>query len=133
MAHLPANVVALFEGGHIIWVATATTDGIPNIAVKGSGFVSDSENLFFADLFSKKTRANLEQNPNIAIGIHDGKIAVQVKGRAKLSDSGPLYETVVAAIKVKAPALPPPTYVVEVAVESVFDMTGGPNAGNQIV
>ncbi|HEY3329800.1 MAG TPA: pyridoxamine 5'-phosphate oxidase family protein [Capsulimonadaceae bacterium] len=129
MAHLPGKVVSLFEGGHIIWVATAAADGTPNIAVKGSGFASDSEHIFFADLFSNKTRANLEQNPIVAIGIYDANIAVQVKGRATMSASGPLYDRVLAAIRAKAPAVPAPKYVVEVAVESVFDMTAGPNAG----
>lgn len=134
MAQLPENVVKLFENGHGIWVATATSDGIPNVAIKGSGFVADSEHLYFADLFSKKTRANLEQNPNVAIGIHDldTHVAVQVKGRATMSDNGALYDKVVAFITERVPGLHPPKYVVEIAVESVWDMTAGPNAGNQI-
>ena len=134
MAQLPDKLVKLLEGGHTFWVATATSDGVPNIAIKGSGALADNERLFFADLFSKKTRANLEQNPIVAIGIHDAEnhVAVQVKGRTTLSESGPLYDTVVAALKVKAPSLPAPKYVVEIAVESVWDMTAGPNAGNQL-
>jgi hypothetical protein len=134
MAQLPEKVINLFEGGHAIWVATAAADGVPNIAIKGSGVVIDSEHLLFADLFSRKTRSNLEQNPNVAIGIHDAAahVAVQIKGRATMSDSGPLYEKTVAAIKAKAPSLPAPKYVVEIAVESVWDMTAGPNAGNQL-
>jgi predicted pyridoxine 5'-phosphate oxidase superfamily flavin-nucleotide-binding protein len=134
MAHLPEQVVKVLEGGHTLWVATATTEGYPNITIKGSGAVADSEHLYFADLFSKKTRANLVQNPFVAIGIHDteSNVAVQVKGSVTLSDSGALYEKVVAALKAKAPGLPAPKYVVEVAVESVWDMTPGQNAGNQI-
>ena len=134
MAQLPQKVMTMLEGGHLFWVATATADGVPNVAIKGSGAIADAEHLYFADLFSKKTRTNLEQNPIVAIGIHDAanNIAVQVKGRATLSDGGPLYETVVAALKVKAPGLPAPKYVVEIVVESVWDMTAGPNAGSQI-
>lgn len=134
MAHLPENVIKVLQGGHTLWVATATTNGYPNITIKGSGAVADSEHLYFADLFSKKTRTNLEQNPFVAIGIHDPEshVAVQVKGHVILSDGGALYEKVVAAIKAKAPGLPAPKYVVEVTVESVWDMTPGPNAGNQI-
>ena len=134
MAHLPNNVMKVLEGGHLLWVSTATASGYPNITIKGSGAVADSEHIYFADLFSKKTRANLEQNPFVAIGIHDtdGHVAAQVKGRATLSDNGALYDKVVAALKVKAPGLPAPKYVVEVEVESVWDMTPGPNAGNQI-
>jgi len=134
MAHLPENLKSLMEGGHVIWVATADSDGCPNIAIKGSGAVADSEHLYFADLFSQKTRANLASNPQVAIGIHDAEkhLALQVKGRAILSDSGALYDTVVARLKEKMPSLRAPTYVVEIAVESVWDMTAGPNAGNRI-
>jgi predicted pyridoxine 5'-phosphate oxidase superfamily flavin-nucleotide-binding protein len=134
MAQLPENVVNVLEGGHTLWVATANAEGYPNITIKGSGAVADNEHLYFADLFSKKTRANLEQNPFVAIGIHDtdSHLAVQVKGRATMSDKGALYDKVVAALKAKAPGLPAPKYVVEVAVESVWDMTPGQNAGNQI-
>jgi predicted pyridoxine 5'-phosphate oxidase superfamily flavin-nucleotide-binding protein len=134
MAHLPDNVISLLDGGHAIWVATASADGCPNVAIKGSGAVADSERLYFADLFSKKTRANLEKNPVVAIGIYDSgnQVAVQVKGRATLSDTGKLYETVVARLKEMMPSLPTPAYVVEIDVESVWDMTAGPNAGNRI-
>ncbi|MDR3711084.1 MAG: pyridoxamine 5'-phosphate oxidase family protein [Capsulimonadaceae bacterium] len=134
MARIPEKIVTLLEGGHAFWVATASADGWPNIAIKGSGAVADPEHLFFADLFSKKTRVNLEHNPLVAVAIHDAEkhIAVQVKGRATLSESGPLYDTVVARLAEKAPSLPKPKYVVEIAVESVWDMTAGPNAGERI-
>ena len=134
MAQLPANVAQMLEGGHTIWVATASTDGCPNIAIKGSGAIAENGHLYFADLFSKKTRANMEQNPRVAVGIYDtdNHVAVQVKGRAKLSDNGSLYDTVVARLREKMPQLPAPKYVVEITVDSVWDMNAGPNAGNQI-
>jgi hypothetical protein len=134
MAHIPDSVIKLLEGGHTFWVATATRDGIPNIAIKGSGAAADKEHLYFADVFSKKTRRNLEDNPNVAIGIYDPDtyLAVQVKGQAAMSDSGALYEKVVDMLRQRAPSLQPPTYVVEITVESVWDMSAGPNAGERI-
>ena len=93
MAHLPDKVVKVLEGGHMLWVGTATATGYPNITIKGSGaVVRYASASISAYLFSKKTRANLEQNPFVAIGIHDtdSHIAVQVKGRATLSDTGAL-------------------------------------------
>ncbi len=134
MAQLNDKVVKLLESRHDFWVATASLDGCPNIAIKGSGAVADPGHLYFADLFSKKTRANLEQNPLVAVGIQDDDehIAIQVKGHATLSDSGPLYETVVTRLRQQMPYLCAPRYVVEIAVDSVWDMATGPNAGNQI-
>lgn len=134
MAQLPDDVVRLLQGGHTFWVATASVDGLPNIAIKGTGAVADSEHLYFADLFSKKTRSNLTHNPVVAIGIHDAenKVAVQVKGKASLTYNGELYDSVVARLREKMPSLPSPKYVVEVAVESVWDMNAGPHAGDQL-
>ncbi|HEY3331752.1 MAG TPA: pyridoxamine 5'-phosphate oxidase family protein [Capsulimonadaceae bacterium] len=134
MAKLPDNIIKVLDGGHPFWVATATTDGHPNIAVKGSGAVADSEHLYFADRFSMKTRENLEANPHVAIGVSDpeAKVAVQIKGRALLWDHGTPYDTVVAKLRVKKPTLPSPAYVVVVTIDSVWDMSGGPLAGEQI-
>jgi predicted pyridoxine 5'-phosphate oxidase superfamily flavin-nucleotide-binding protein len=134
VAALEEKIIKLLEGGHPFWVATATSDGCPNISIKGSGAVADPEHLYFADLFSKKTRANLEQNPLVAIGIHDAEkhIAIQVKGRAEMSDSGQLYNTVVARLNEKMPSLHAPKYVVVISVDTVWDMTAGPHAGDQI-
>jgi predicted pyridoxine 5'-phosphate oxidase superfamily flavin-nucleotide-binding protein len=134
MAHLPDNVAKLLKDGHLVWVATIGVDGWPNVAVKGASSVADSEHLIFTDVFSKKTRANLEHNPMVAVGIHDSdnEIAVQVKGRATLWDKGPLYESTAARFAAKHPSASPPKYIVEIAVESVWDMTAGPNAGEKI-
>jgi len=134
MANVPENVVSLLEGGHTFWVATVGADGWPNIAIKGSGAIADSEHIYFADLFSKKTRANLEHNPIVAVGIFDkdSHVAVQVKGHAKLSESGDLYDTVAGRIATKMPHLPAPKYVVEITVESVWEMNAGPSAGDKI-
>jgi len=134
MAHLPANVVELLNGGHVVWVATIGPDGWPNIAIKGSGALVDSEHIFFADLFSKKTRDNLLSNPIVAVGIydHDKRIAIQVKGHATLLDSGALYDEAAKKIAAKQAHLPPVKYVVEIVVESIWDMGAGPTAGDRL-
>jgi hypothetical protein len=59
VAKLPDNVKELMSKGHNVWVATVGADGAPNISIKGSGALLDDEHLYFADMFSKKTRDNL--------------------------------------------------------------------------
>ncbi|HEY3329489.1 MAG TPA: pyridoxamine 5'-phosphate oxidase family protein [Capsulimonadaceae bacterium] len=134
MAHLPENVVELLNGGHVVWVATIGPDGWPNIAIKGSGALVDDQHIFFADVFSKKTRDNLQANPVCAVGIydHDKRIAMQVKGHATLVESGKLFDNVSERIAAKQPALPPVKYVVEIVVESIWDMSAGPTAGDRL-
>ena len=42
------------------WVATSSKDGTPNVSIKGSLRLLDDEHLLFSDLFSMKTRKNLQ-------------------------------------------------------------------------
>lgn len=134
MAKLPDSVIEIMTKGHTIWVATVDAEGMPNVAAKGSGALVDDEHLYFADLFSKKTRENLRVNPKVALGIHstDPKLAVQVKGTATMLDSGELFDRVVERLKNMSRPMPPLKYVVQIAVESVWDMGGGPTAGDRI-
>ena len=55
-----------------------------------------------------------------------------LRGACELFASGPLYDQVVEGIKKTAPQLPPPKYVVRVAVEQVWDQSAGPNGGRQL-
>ena len=134
MAKLPEKAVNILKGGHNVWIATIGEDGWPNVAIKGSGALIDDEHLYFADIFSKKTRANLLKNNKVAVGIYskDTSMAVQVKGEATLLDEGRLFEFVSDKIRDHKPNLPAVAYVVQVRIDSVWEMSAGPNSGDQI-
>jgi uncharacterized protein len=133
MVSIPKHVQEFFPG-KMAWVATATKEGVPNVTPKGTVRVLDDQHVIFADLFSLKTRQNLEQNPRVAVTVIDPATAhgYQVKGTAELVSSGPLYDQMAEELKQKKPSLPPPMYVVKIAVESVYDQSVGPDAGKQI-
>lgn len=134
MAKLPEEVKDLMKDGHAIWVSTIGEDGTPNISYKGSGALLDDEHIFFADIFSLKTRENLLQNSRVALGImsSDKSVAVQVKGVADMIEKGELFDQVSAKMKEMSADLPPVRYVVRILVESVYDLSAGPNAGQKI-
>ncbi len=136
MARIPDELRDLLAGGHNVWVATVGPDGMPNIAIKGSGALLDDEHLYFADMFSRKTRANLQRDPRVAVGVHDPerKIAMQVKGRADLVDHGDAFDQVNERLRAISGQLhlPPMKYLVRITVESVWDMGPGPHAGEQL-
>ncbi len=124
-----------FMKGKQGWVATASKDGIPNVAIKGTLRVLDDEHLVFADLYSFKTRKNLEENPQVAIMVMDveSRKGYSLKGVAELISSGPLYDQTYAAIKERlGPQVQAPKYVVKVEVQAIFDQSLGPGAGKQI-
>ncbi|MDR2611505.1 MAG: pyridoxamine 5'-phosphate oxidase family protein [Deltaproteobacteria bacterium] len=132
MAKLTAEIKD-FIAGKMAWVGTADKAGVPNLAPKGTLKVLDDENLVFADLFSLKTRKALEENPQVAVAVLDKMTGYQIKGKAELLTSGPVYETVSKGVKEAMPDLPGPKYAVKIAVEAVFSLDPGPNAGKQIV
>jgi predicted pyridoxine 5'-phosphate oxidase superfamily flavin-nucleotide-binding protein len=136
MTKLPDELRDLLAGGHSVWVATVSADGMPNVAIKSSGALLDDEHIYFADMFSRKTRDNLINNGRVAVGIHDGerRIAMQVKGHAELVDKGIQFAQANERLARLSDEmhLPPMKYLVRITVESVWDMTPGPHAGEQI-
>ncbi len=130
---IPAEVQPFLTGKEG-WVATASKDGLPNVSIKGSLRMLDDEHLVFADINSKKTRRNLEENPRAAVMVYDAptRRGFMIRGACELLSSGPVYEQTAAAIKKAMPQLPPPQYVVRITVESVWDQSAGPGGGRQI-
>jgi hypothetical protein len=136
MTAIPQELHDLLAGGHNVWVATVGEDGMPNVSIKGSGALLDDEHLYFADMYSQKTRENLLNDQRVAVGIHDPdrQIAMQVKGHAELIDRGEVFDRVREELRDmrREQGLPPIKYVVRIAVDSVWDMSPGPHAGDAI-
>jgi len=130
---IPAEVQP-FLTGREGWVATASRDGMPNVSIKGSLRMLDDEHLVFADINSKKTRGNLEENPRVAVMVYDAgsRKGYMIRGTCEMHASGALYDQVVGEIKKARPQLPPAKYVVRITVESVWDQSAGPDGGRQL-
>jgi len=132
-AKIPAELQEFLKGKQG-WVATAARDGMPNLSIKGSLRMLDDGHLVFADIYSLKTRKNLQENPKVAIMVYEeaSRRGYAFKGSAEMVASGPLFDQTVEGIKKVMPQLPTPKYVVKVTIESIFDQSAGPNGGKQI-
>jgi uncharacterized protein len=133
MVDIPQHVQD-FLPGKLAWVATASSQGIPNTTPKGTLKLLDSQHVCFADLFSGKTRQNLLDNKQIAVTVADpstGK-GYQLKGTAELLDSGAIFESVCKQVSGLQKGLPTPHYAVRITVEHVFDQSAGTEPGKQI-
>ena len=130
---IPAEVQS-FLAGKQGWVATAAKDGTPNVSIKGSLRLLDDEHLVFADINSRKTRKNLEENPRAAVMVYEdaSRRGYMIRGTTEQLASGPLYDQSAAGIKKVMPQLPAPQYVVRITVESVWDQSAGPGGGTQL-
>jgi predicted pyridoxine 5'-phosphate oxidase superfamily flavin-nucleotide-binding protein len=63
MTELTADMRAVIQGAYVCFAATVTPDGKPNLSPKGTIRVWDDRHLFFLDLASPGTRANLQASP----------------------------------------------------------------------
>jgi len=133
MAELPEAVRELLKKGANVWVATTSRDGEPNVSVKGCALL-DNENLYFADMYSKKTLENLIYDNRVAVGIlsDEDRIAIQVKGVVTLLDEGELFDRVKKHMDGLKRNLPPVKYVVRIRVDSVWDMSASPSSGERL-
>jgi hypothetical protein len=122
MAKLTQEVIDLINKEHLVYAATATKDGVPNVSPKGSISVVDDEKLVFAEIASPHTVENLKVNPKIALYVLDKETrkGCQIKGTCTLMDSGPVFEKVAKTLKEMMPQLPPTNYAIMVSVDETF-------------
>lgn len=122
MAALTAEMKEFIKEMKLCVAATADKNGMPNASYKGSIQVLDDEHLIFADIFSAKTRKNLQENNKICIlvGDHKKMVGYQFKGEAELLDQGELYDKVCTAIEGMKMKFPKPTYVVKIKITEIY-------------
>ena len=75
------------------YVATVCSDGTPNLSPKGTVTVWDDEHLFFADIRSPQTIANLRANPSVEVNVVDvlGRKGYRFKGTATIHADDDVY------------------------------------------
>ncbi|BBO89157.1 pyridoxamine 5'-phosphate oxidase family protein [Desulfosarcina ovata] len=76
----------------IIYLATASKNGIPNVVPIGGKKLIDDQTLLIVDVLLNKTKQNILENPLVAIIVEDLKrekpISCQLKGTAKFYMDG---------------------------------------------
>lgn len=134
MAKLNRQMKEFLGQGRLAYVATCSKDGIPNVAPKGSIAVLDDEHLVFADLYSKKTKRNLEENPHVAVAVVNPAAyeGYQFKGMARKIEAGEPLERaleIVDSIRMDRSKV---KYAVVIKIEEIFDLAPGPESGRKI-
>lgn len=94
MPKLTQHMKQVIKQQPVIFVATSDDLGRPNVSPKGTLKIVDDDKLAFADLYSLKTRANLQANPRVAVAAVDPQTytGYQFRGRAELLGEGPLFD-----------------------------------------
>ena len=85
---LTPDMRAVIESAHLCFAATVTPDGRPNLSPKGTLRVCDDDRLFFLDIASPGTRANLAHSPWLELNVVDqlSRRGYRFAGRAELHE-----------------------------------------------
>jgi predicted pyridoxine 5'-phosphate oxidase superfamily flavin-nucleotide-binding protein len=115
-------------------LATASSDGEPNVAPMGAVFLIDPGTIWIGDQFMKTTIRNIRENPRASLyawgpGI---KGCFKIKGDVTVLTSGPDYEKMKEMVKEKNPNLHCRSLLV-LKVTDVYDCLPGPEAGKKII
>ncbi|MDD5073215.1 MAG: pyridoxamine 5'-phosphate oxidase family protein [Candidatus Omnitrophica bacterium] len=151
MAKLPDDVVKFFHSQHFTIVSTIDPDGMPHISCKGIVQIDPDGTIYLLDLYTGKTRANLERNPAInlsAVDEHKFR-GYSLKGTAKIIKEEELKSHIIKAWEEKLTTriahrliknlkgepgherhpeaqLPKPKYLIVMTVSDIVDLTPPP-------
>jgi predicted pyridoxine 5'-phosphate oxidase superfamily flavin-nucleotide-binding protein len=134
MVKLNAEMKEAFGKVKLFPVATASKNGVPNVAPIAYVMLMSDDTVWLGDNFMQKTLANVKENPHLAIYVYDAdsKKCFQVKGTVEVKTSGPDYEKMREMVKAKKPELPAKSLLV-MKVTEVFQCAPGPTAGSKLL
>lgn len=97
---LTEDMKAIIRSAHLCFAATVTPDHRPNVSPKGTVRVWDDHSIFFLDIASPQTRANLAGNPWMELNVVDqlSRRGYRFSGRAKLHTGDDLFEKAIAIV-----------------------------------
>ena len=115
-------------------VATASKDGWPNVVPIGFVELVDDETIWIADNFMKKTLANIQENPKVAIYVWgpETKGCFQIKGEVEIRTSGPEFEKMQFTVRSKMAKAPAKTLLI-MKIREVYECSPGAKAGEKIL
>lgn len=135
MVKITPEMKEVFSKVKPYYLATASKDGVPNVAPMGMVILQDDmETVWIVDNYMCKTLANLKENPRASMDIWDPDTpeSYQLKFSATVEDSGADYEKAVAFAHAKSEKYPAKS-LVKLKVEEVYSVTPGPGAGRKLL
>ena len=109
MARLSAEVQAAMKKTMPTCIATASSDGVPNLVYVTYVKAVGDNTVVVADNKFDKTRSNLDSNPWLTVTVldPDTKKAYQIKGKTECYTEGEKYTDVVDWVHVNHPQMTP--------------------------
>ncbi len=115
-----------------IYLATCSTDGIPNVAPMGAFKLLDSETMLISDQYMNKTLKNVISNPRAAVSYWGEKGGFQIKGTISVHTNDQIFKDNVEWMKARNPRLTPKGALI-MKITDVFLVKPGPEPGKKIL
>jgi uncharacterized protein len=132
MVKLTEEMKESLTGTKIVFLATSSKKGLPNVVPIGAFKLLDDERLLISDQFSSKTLNNLKENPQVAISWWGEKGGFQMKGPVTIHTSDEIFRQDVAWMKELRPTLTPKSAVI-MKISEVYQVKPGADAGKKIL
>ena len=135
MAVMSTEVQKLFKEVKDVVFSTASLDAQPNTCIVGMKTIIDDETIYLSDQFFKKTLANVQANPKVAVVFWQGSEAYEIHGTARYVNEGEEFEAQKAWVDAAFEKMGLPIKSKGgcfVTVDAVFSSSPGPTAGDQI-
>ena len=127
LVRLDADMLAVIAAQRLCFAATVTPEGRPNLSPKGTVRVWDEHHIFFCDIASPGTRANLERNEWIELNVVDtlSRRGYRFLGRGSVHRGDEIFREAVGRITREEGAEYPVESVILIAVERGSTTTSG--------
>src|ERR1700730_15194571 len=116
---LTLDMRAVIRSAHLCFAATVSPEGRPNVSPKGTIRIWDDTHLFFLDIASPQTRANLAAHPFMELNVVDqlSRRGYRFSGPTTLHENGDVFERALAMVLAEEEARYPVRSVVLLEVE----------------
>ncbi|GAB4316161.1 MAG: pyridoxamine 5'-phosphate oxidase family protein [Methanobacteriaceae archaeon] len=120
------------EKEKLIFLATSTKDGIPNVVPIGFSRPLDTKTVLIVDNYMNKTRENIENNPNASFVLREASSCpYQFKGTVEIHETGEYFKEAVDWAQSVMSKLSPKAAII-FKVEEIYSVQPGPEAGSKV-
>ncbi len=129
---LSQEMMDAIEKNNVVWLATASTEDVPNVVPIGLARPLNNETVLLVANFMNKTFKNLKDNPRASIAVGNiTECPYQFKGNVEIHESGKYFDDAVDWAKSVMTQLNPKAAVL-LKVDEIYSVEPGPDAGKKL-
>jgi predicted pyridoxine 5'-phosphate oxidase superfamily flavin-nucleotide-binding protein len=134
MVKLTPEMVELVKATRYFPLATASSDGDPNVVPVGMVFLIDPETIWIGNQFMDMTINNIKENPRACLYVwtQGVKGCLKIKADVSVKESGGDYEKMKAMVNAKKPELKCRS-LLELKIRAVYECSSGKDAGKRLI